>query len=120
MFIVFNRLFYILSHLEISKHLRIFSFFLYAIFLVIFQNWQQLLIISLSHLFNIFSFDFSTKMIQLASLFIISIIFILCISIFPMFYYFYRKKSIYFLSNIKYTSYSWFIMVLQFVLAPGI
>lgn len=120
MFVLLNRLFHLLSHLKISKYIRIFSFWLYALFLIFFQNWQQLLALSLFSLFNTFSFDFPTKMTQLVSLFLISFVFILCASIFPMLLYLYNKKSTYFLSNISFTKYSWVIMTMQFVLIPGI
>lgn len=120
MFIILNRLFHLISHLKISSYIHIFSFWLYSLFLVVFQNWQQLLVLSLTNLFNIFSFDISTKIIQLLSLIMISMIVILCVCLFPMLFYFYKKKSMYFLSNICFSKYSWAIMELQFVLFPGI
>lgn len=103
LFTVLNRLFHLISHLRISSYIRVFSFWLYALFLVIFQNWQQLLVLSLFSLYNFFSFDFITKSTQLISLFVISIIILFSVTIFPMFLYIYKKHSNYFLSNMNFT-----------------
>ena len=120
LFIFLNQIYHLLSQFKLKKLIKTFSFWINIVFLTIFQNCQQLLVLSLFHLFNVFSFNFTTKLGQQISLFAISIIFIFSLTIFPMITYFHQKKSLYFFSNISFTSSSWIIMQFQFVLTPGI
>lgn len=118
LFFIFNRVFYILFNHKASQFLRLYSFYFYLLQTIVIQNSQFLLVYSINHLKNMFTFSVDMKAVQIFSLLGIGFIFITLNLFFPMILYFYLDQSKHFLCNVRLCRWSIYWMMIKFVIKP--
>ncbi len=99
MFLIFNRLFYLLRNYRISVFLRIYSFWLQLLFLIIFSNSTTISFLFFEYTKLLFSFSTFFTIIHSLSLGIFGLFLIVSLSLLYMSYYCYGPLSKYFLIN---------------------
>lgn len=70
------------------------------------------------HFRNSFSFDVTTKVLQFASIFVIFFVVVSLAMLLPMLLYFYGKKSVLFLNNLRFSKMSLLFMGIKYIAKP--
>lgn len=117
-FLVFNKLFSVLSKYKIKKILKSFSFGLQLGLMLCIQNISMLNYYFLQNLKTIFRLDLQSKFLNFAVLYLYGFFIIFCIIFLPLAYYLYKKYSAYFLDNCKANLKSIIFSFLKYVLRP--
>lgn len=117
-FVFLNRIFYWLFDYKISSFLRLYSMWLYLVFIIVNQNIQIIVFLAYRHMQNLFSFDVKVRICQLFSILFIGVFMIICISISPLVLYFYGKLSKYFLPNMYRIKGAFLIFSIRFCFEP--
>ena len=97
---------------------KMFTFWLFLLFMTVMQNCQYLLLYGATHFLNVFTFDFETKFIGFITIHAIFCIIFLLISLMPMLLYHYRRKCELFLGNLRFSNLSLLFMSIQLVAKP--
>ena len=100
------------------QSLKTFDFWMYLLVATVFQNSQYLMVYSSVHFRNSFSFDVTTKVLQFASIFVIFFVVVSLAMLLPMLLYFYGKKSVLFLNNLRFSNMSLLFMGIKYIAKP--
>ena len=119
-FVILNRLFYLVYRFRFSIALRFYSFGLSLVMVLVGQNLTILTFYACHHLRNLFSFNSTLYFLQAFTVTFLGLCFILMISYFLMCKYFYGKKSRIFLVNLYRTKGSFGLIMLRYVIKPFI
>jgi hypothetical protein len=96
-FLVLNRLFKCLQRFRVSQILRVYSFWLHYVFIVVLSDSTKLSFLSLNYLQMLFSFSINTKILHAVSILLIGVLIIVLLSLFFMSSYLYGNLCRYFL-----------------------
>ena len=117
-FVLLNRLFNCVSRFQISQIIRVYSFWLQYIAIIILSDSTKICFLSLNYLQILFSSSLPIKIMHMTSIFLIGIFMILLFSLFFMSSYFYGDLCKYFLVNVYRINYSIGYNFLRFSVRP--
>lgn len=117
-FVGLNRLFKILQNFRISQILRVYSFWLQYVVLVVLSDSTKLSFLSLNYLKMLFSFSIQLKIIQAVCIVMVGLFVIVLVSLFFMSEYLYANLCRYFLINVYRMKYSLTYNFLRFSVRP--
>lgn len=117
-FYFLNKLFYKLFEYSISSWIRIYSFWLYLLFMIVFQNTHILVIYSFVHLQNLFQLGTSIFFVHIICVLLIGLIFICLVSLFPLSFYVYKHLTKYFLINVFFIDGCYVLTFVRFTIKP--
>ena len=109
-----------MSKFQISQLLRVYSFWLQYVVIVILSDSTKLCYLSLNYLHLLFSFSIQVKLIHVVSIAIIGVFVILLLGLFFMSSYLYGNLCRYFLVNTYRIKYSLGYNFVRFSLRPMI
>jgi hypothetical protein len=117
-FVLLNRLFWCLQRFRVSQILRVYSFWLQYIVIVLLSDSTKLSFLSLNYLQMLFSFTTQIKLIHAVSILLIGVLIIVLMSLFFMSSYLYGDLCKYFLVNVYRVKYAIGYNFLRFSVRP--
>jgi hypothetical protein len=117
-FLLLNRLFWCLQRFRVSQILRVYSFWLHYVFIVVLSDSTKLSFLSLNYLQMLFSFSINTKILHAVSILLIGVLIIVLLSLFFMSSYLYGNLCRYFLVNVYRVKYAIGYNFLRFSVRP--
>ena len=117
-FVVLNRLFKCLRRFKMSQILRVYSFWLQYLFIVVLSDSTKLSFLSLNYLQMLFSFSINIKLLHAVSILLIGVLIIVLLSLFFMSSYLYGNLCRYFLVNVYRVKYAIGYNFLRFSVRP--
>lgn len=117
-FILLNRLFWLLLEYKVSIIFRNYSFWMELGMMLLVQNITLFNYYFLQNIETIFSIDFQTKVLNFIVLFMYGFFVPLCVLFLPFTYYLYDRLSAYFLENFRVSKAAFEFSVLRFIIRP--
>ena len=117
-FVLLNRLFYCLFEYEVSKHLRMFSFWGFLCFMGLESNIELFTFLGFRNFHTMFSFNFAHKVYLSLMLFFMFFVVLFAVGGFFLMYYLYGKLAKYFLDNLYRIKGAFFLMTYVYGLRP--
>lgn len=119
-FLLLNRLFYLVKNYRISSFLRIYSFWLQFLFLVVFSNSTKICFLFFQYTKLLFSFSTFYAVVHGLSMALFGLFLIMFLCLFYMSYYCYGSLSKYFLINMYRIKYAFALTFLLNSIRPMI
>lgn len=116
-FALLNRLSKLLVKFRVGRIFINFSFWIYFVVIVVFNDVQKLSYLSFMQLANLYRFKFTGALLQAASITLIGLWLLLCCSLYLMCCYFHTKTTID-MGNFRCTLSSLFLVTFKYALKP--
>jgi hypothetical protein len=117
-FVILNQLFKCLRRFQVSQILRVYSFWLQYVVIVVMSDSTKLSFLFLNYFQMLFSFTIRFKLIHALSIALIGVLIIVLMSLFFMSSYFYGNLCRYFLVNVYRIKYAIGYNFLRFSVRP--